>query len=471
MASAGQKRIIQFTGFKKREKKALLKWLFKLDCVFIDNKKYRNCTHLIAKKLCKSEKFLAACSAGKWILTKEYVINSAESGRWLDETTYEWGYEIEKGTHYSPQMQSAPKRWREELTRSGAPGAFHRWKVVLPVKEGDKQMASIRRVLQAGKAAICSSQNAEHNITHIFVNNKIFPMQSKKCLSEDHYYPVQYLGHYIFENETQNTNDIRMDHFPAAQEGDKIMSNMQLAEMKNAVIKHMYFGAAVKHRFAQKDQLNKCGPEVKNTDPSRGTWYILEGLVEEYLFPDVITELAASQKYSTPPVQLIQSLLRYVLLGNTDALFYAKLHHVLYLVLQHDPPWKSPSMLKYYLELLQCPVCKKGTWSLIEMLVRSCLYCKTICHAVPVSGGGGEQRIVHKRLLKFFFELVKSEVEYLTKSLVEGTSSQHQQVRPQTVLLKTFWLGSETSVLFTKNINILADWVILSHRELNRKND
>jgi len=38
MASGGQKRIIQLTGFEKREKKALLKWLFKLDCVFLDNK-------------------------------------------------------------------------------------------------------------------------------------------------------------------------------------------------------------------------------------------------------------------------------------------------------------------------------------------------------------------------------------------------------------------------------------------------
>ncbi|NXL11660.1 SLF1 protein, partial [Mesembrinibis cayennensis] len=199
MAGGSQKRIIQLTGFKKQEKKALLEWLLKLDCFFLDNKKYRNCTHLIAKKPCKSEKFLAACAAGKWILTKEYIINSAESGRWLDETTYEWGYEIEKDTHYSPQMQSAPKRWREELTHSSAPGAFHRWKVVLLVKEGDKQMASIRRVLQAGKATICSSQNAEHNITHIFINNKIFPMQNKKYLSEARCYPLQYLGDYLFE--------------------------------------------------------------------------------------------------------------------------------------------------------------------------------------------------------------------------------------------------------------------------------
>ncbi|NXP14876.1 SLF1 protein, partial [Thinocorus orbignyianus] len=210
MPSGSQKRIVQFTGFKKREKAALLEWLFKLDCVFLHDKKYRNCTHLIAKKLCKSEKFLAACAAGKWILTKEYIINSAESGRWLDETTYEWGYEIEKDTHYSAQRQSAPKRWREELARSSAPGAFYGWKVLLPAKEGGKRVASIRRVLQAGKATICSSRKPECDITHVFILNKFCPIRDKKCLSEARYYRVQYLGDYLFENEMQNTEDTQM---------------------------------------------------------------------------------------------------------------------------------------------------------------------------------------------------------------------------------------------------------------------
>ncbi|NWX99866.1 SLF1 protein, partial [Nothoprocta ornata] len=159
--------------------------------------KYRHCTHLIAKQLCKSEKFLAACAAGKWILTKEYIINSAESGRWLDETTYEWGYKIEKDTHYSPQMQSAPKRWREELTHTRAPGAFHRWKVVLLVKEGDKRRDPIKRVLEAGKATVCSSQNAGRDITHIFIDNESF--SKEKHLFKAQYYPVQYLGDYLFE--------------------------------------------------------------------------------------------------------------------------------------------------------------------------------------------------------------------------------------------------------------------------------
>lgn len=65
-----------------------------------------------------------------------------------------------------------------------------------------------------------------------------------------------------------------------------------------------------------------------------------------------------------------QCYLLVLLQENIDAVFCAKLHHVLDLILQHDPPWKSTSMLGYYLDLLQCPICKKGTWNLIEMLVR-----------------------------------------------------------------------------------------------------
>uniref|UniRef100_A0A8C2TR04 SMC5-SMC6 complex localization factor 1 n=1 Tax=Coturnix japonica TaxID=93934 RepID=A0A8C2TR04_COTJA len=469
VASGGWKRRIQFTGFREKEKKALREMLLRLDCVF----KYSNCTHLIAKKLCKSEKFLAACAAGKWILTKEYIINSAESGRWLDETTYEWGYKIEKDTHYSPQMQSAPKRWRKELKNSGAPGAFYRWKVILDVKEGYEGVAPIRRVLEAGKATVCSSQNVESDVTHVFVLNKFFPVQKEKCLYEAQYYPLQYVGDYLLEKDIQNTEVTQINGCLPAQETDQNKSNMQLIEMKNAVIRHMYFVEVICKYIYYSVILftNISLSQVKNTNLSEGRLYIFEELIEEHLLSEVIIELAVGQKYSLPPVPLFHSLLECVLLENTDAVFCAKVCHVLYLVLQHDPPWKSTSMLGYYLDLLQCPVCKKGTWNLIEMLVRSCLYYKNICHAVPVSGKADEQRTVHKMLLKFFFDLVKAEVKFLTKSLVEGTNSQHQQVMPQMVLLKTFWLGSETSVLFTKHINILVDWVILSYRELERKND
>ncbi|XP_006275656.2 SMC5-SMC6 complex localization factor protein 1 [Alligator mississippiensis] len=472
MAGWAYKRKIQLTGFKGQEKEELIDLLLRLDCVLIDSKKYRNCTHLIAKRLCKSEKFLAACAGGKWILTKDYIINSAESGRWLDETTYEWGYKLEKGPHFSPQMQSAPKRWREELLRSGAPGAFHRWKVVLIVKEGDKRRDSITRVLEAGKATIYQSQNAEREITHLFIDNKRFTTEREKHLFEAPYYSVQYLGDYLLESEIQNfVEDSHVNTCLAEQEARDTESDIHLVEMKHALIKHMYFAQKMKQKSTQIDQLNGCSTEVKNNDLSRGTFCILEGLVEGHFFPDVIGELSAAQKYSIPPVQHLHSLLEQMLQGNTDAVFSAKFFHILYILLQLDPPWKSPSMLRYYLELLQCPICMKGTWSLLEMLVRSCLYCENFCHGVSGSEKVNEERMVHKTLLKFFFNLVKAEVEALIKSLFEEMNSQQLQVMPQTVLLKTFWLESETSLLFTKRINILVDWVIHCQREKYRTND
>ena len=49
-------------------------------------------------------------------------------------------------------MQSAPKRWREELKRTGAPGAFHRWKVVLLVRADKRSDSLIRWDLIKAKA-------------------------------------------------------------------------------------------------------------------------------------------------------------------------------------------------------------------------------------------------------------------------------------------------------------------------------
>eukprot|EP01041_Mallomonas_annulata_P007281 gene7281-14847_t len=49
------------------------------------------CTHLIMWKPKRSEKFLCACAAGKWILHGNYLTDSATHGEFLDESKYEWG--------------------------------------------------------------------------------------------------------------------------------------------------------------------------------------------------------------------------------------------------------------------------------------------------------------------------------------------------------------------------------------------
>lgn len=60
MANGGQKRIIQLTGFKKKEKAALFQCLFRLDCVVLDNKvtftKVPDVMVTVERKKCKHSK-------------------------------------------------------------------------------------------------------------------------------------------------------------------------------------------------------------------------------------------------------------------------------------------------------------------------------------------------------------------------------------------------------------------------------
>ncbi|XP_039191628.1 SMC5-SMC6 complex localization factor protein 1 isoform X2 [Crotalus tigris] len=468
MEGVVEKPQIQLTGFKYEEKEILIQLLLKLDCVFL-NSEYKNCTHLIAKRPCKSEKFLAACAAGKWVLTKDYIINSAESGRWLDETTYEWGYKIKNDSLYSPQMQSAPKRWREKLSHSGATGAFHRWNVVLLIISRDKREDSLIRVLKAGKANIYATLSTPKDITHVLTNNTILNQGKLKHLFGAPCYPIRYLGTYLLENEIKsNVEEYQKKNVKYEQKSRGTMVDTQFDEIKNALIKHIYYQQAVLSKYTQMGEKMECNKELENASCSRKN-KILEELVDDNFFPIAVTEFF-SGKDCIPPAKLIHSLLEHILQGNSDPTLSVQFFHMMYTLLERNPPWKSPSTLRYYLEILQCPVCKNGTWSLMDMLVRSCLYHNNICHSVMDPKTTNTDRTFHKKLLTFVMNLFDAEVLALTRRLYEESDSHKPLAMPQTVLLNTFWLKND-SVLFNKQINILIDWVIYSYREKYRTID
>ncbi|KAJ6669766.1 hypothetical protein lerEdw1_000315 [Lerista edwardsae] len=268
------------------------------------------------------------------------------------------------------------------------------------------------------------------------------------------------------KNEISDSGKCLENHLEPQQEARE-MSDMNLGEVRNNLIKHMYFQQVLLSKYTQVDQMTEFRKEVKNTSGRINK--VLEELIDDRLLPIAITEFL-SGKDLIPPIKFLHSLLEHILQGDADPALPVQFLQVMYAVLQHDPPWKSTSMLRYYLEVLQCPVCKKGLWPLIEMLVRSCLCYSSICHSVPASENIIEKRTFHKRLLTFILNLLNAEVLALTRSLCEAVDSPVQQVMPQTVLQKTFWTESE-SVFFTKQINILVDWVIRSYREKYKKND
>ncbi|XP_058387876.1 SMC5-SMC6 complex localization factor protein 1 [Diceros bicornis minor] len=562
MEDDAPKHIIQMTGFKMEEKEALGKLLLKLDCTFIKSEKYKNCTHLIAERLCKSEKFLAACAAGKWVLTKDYIIHSAKSGRWLDETTYEWGYKIEKDSHYSPQMQSAPKRWREELKRTGAPGAFHRWKVVLLVR-ADKRSDSLVRVLEAGKANVILPKNSPSGITHVIASNARIKAEQEKDNFKAPFYPIQYLGDFLLEKEMQNhdedvnvssiwtehhqkeefrdsskdfkfikmrnalgrhtygnqkdikkkdedilrsytlrkkckkekegvsgkdvkhdkiksslrkqiyrdqkevKNSVFADHAKESKTKD-IGTDVDIIEIKNALRKHIYRAQAIRYSCIRIEKQSVYSAEVKNAGFPRGVLNLIESLIEGQFFKEAIEELSSLQAHYIPPVCLLHALLENVLQDNIDT-FPGRYFHILSALLHLHPPWKSPAMSRYYLELFQCPTCMKGAWSLIEVLIRSCLFNEGFCHQISENIIGS--KVLHLALLRFFFNLVESEVRHLSQKLYDWSDSQSLKITGKAVVFEIFWSGSETSGLLTKPLNMLLEWTIYSHKEKCKSND
>ncbi|XP_063468362.1 SMC5-SMC6 complex localization factor protein 1 isoform X7 [Symphalangus syndactylus] len=560
MEDGTPKHIIQMTGFKMEEKEALVKLLLKLDCTFIKSEKYKNCTHLIAERLCKSEKFLAACAAGKWILTKDYIIHSAKSGRWLDETTYEWGYKIEKDSCYSPQMQSAPKRWREELKRTGAPGAFHRWKVVLLVRT-DKRSDSLIRVLEAGKANVILPRSSPSGITHVIASNARIKDEKEKDNFKAPFYPIQYLGDFLLEKEIQNdedsqTNSVWTEHgneeknkdlrkdagflemkgalretmyrtqkemqnhdedvnagsiltqhhqkekFSGSSkdlkfvkmrntfgrhiyENQKEMKNsifaeyakeskamaiktdVDVVEIKNTLRKHIYRAQAVRYNCIRIDKQPVYNVEVKNAEFPRGVLNLIESLIEGQFFKEAIEELCTLQAHYIPPVCVLHALLENILQDNIDT-FSGRYFHILSALLHLHPPWKSPAMSRYYLELFQCPTCMKGAWSLVEVLIRSCLFNESFCHRISENI---DSKVLHLMLLKFFFNLIESEVQHLSQKLYDWSDSQNLKITGKAMLLEIFWSGSETSGLLTKPVNRLLEWTIYSHKEKCKSND
>ncbi|XP_036598121.1 SMC5-SMC6 complex localization factor protein 1 [Trichosurus vulpecula] len=473
MEKSTQKPVIQITGFRGKEKEDLTKLLLKLDCTFIKGKQYRNCTHLIAKRACKSEKYLAACAAGKWVLTKDYIINSAESGRWLDETTYEWGYKIEKDSHYSPQMQSAPKRWRKELTSTGAPGAFHRWKVVLLVKEGSEGRDCLTRVLNAGKAQVFLPNNSPSGITHVISVDTNLSAEKAKYPFETPHYPVEYIVDFLFfKKEFQNDGDVQRNSLltkrSKGQKATNSRTDCEVANLKKALRKHICRVEAMKYNCMESTKSTGYSIEVKNAELPRTLCNIIEFLIEGQFFTEALAELVFLQSQYIPPVRLLHVLLRNMLQDDIKTLI-DQYFRVLSILLHLHPPWKSPAMLSYYLKFFQCPNCMKGTWPFVEVLIRSCLFSESFCHPLPQ--GVVVSKKLKAALLTFFFKLMKSEVQHLNHKLYEEADSQSLKVPEQAFLLETFWSGNETSVFFTKPITMLLDWTIYSQKQKFRSND
>lgn len=57
--------------------------------------------------------------------------------------------------------------------------------------------------------------------------------------------------------------------------------------------------------------------------------------------------------------------------GNATFMFQKNLKGLMFNLLLTNPPWLGPNAVKqYFMQVLQCPVCKTGLWPFLETAIR-----------------------------------------------------------------------------------------------------
>ncbi|TDH64999.1 uncharacterized protein CCR75_006055 [Bremia lactucae] len=122
-----------------------------------------NCTHIICSELKRTEKFVAGCAAGKWILKPSYLEASSVAGIFLDEIDFEWG--CQKSDCQNIDTRIWPEvcgYWRKKRA-SGHPGAFSNWRFLVHAKCVPPRDMCERIILAGGGSVIPLTKSVDFN--------------------------------------------------------------------------------------------------------------------------------------------------------------------------------------------------------------------------------------------------------------------------------------------------------------------
>ncbi|XP_014783671.1 SMC5-SMC6 complex localization factor protein 1 [Octopus bimaculoides] len=173
----------------------------------------RKCTHLVCKRLSCSEEFLIGCARGVWILTPDFIYDSAKNGMWVQEYNYEWGpHQAEPRDSNQMHMCEAPSRWRK-LIQQNKGLAFNNWKVAVLVKSNRRRII-YQRILSYGgatlymiKLPIKNSGDVADRVNYVFVDSRhwdhVKPLRktSINCLH------VTYIRDYLIDDSLPDTSN------------------------------------------------------------------------------------------------------------------------------------------------------------------------------------------------------------------------------------------------------------------------
>lgn len=448
------------SGFRNTSlKRHLLQGIKQLGGVYMGGSVYKEAiTHLIVEKALPSEKFLAACAGGKWIVTPEFVLDSVKRMAWLPEASYEINL-----TAQTPETPNPLKTWRERVVNGTVSGAFQDWVVLIDIDEPTRRSVFVR-ILKAGNAVVFTDWPNSYAVTHVLAKNT-----SKEGAVQGaiHYYSVSYIAKHLFGNICSELNwSCNLKYFVAEEscktaaqtaavtdESTDVVSDSSHKELEDTLKEYIIIMEQRKKKLLTVPQFHSYYTPVLPEQTPAVDFSNVRSLVECSFFPQALEEIMGSLHPGVmPPAPLLQELMRHALHGNAKPLYLSTFITVLHSILRNNQTWGCPGNTKYFLKVLQCPECKNGLWSLLETSLRVCLASEPTCHSLP-SPPSTEMFRLHCNLQEFFLRLFQLELHAASSGRSPGSSR-------ASVLYSTFWSMWEKSTLNSRAVQQLSRLLI-----------
>ncbi|XP_061117005.1 SMC5-SMC6 complex localization factor protein 1 isoform X2 [Conger conger] len=439
------KHVFQISGIKNvQTKEKLLRGIHRLGGKYIGGSRYKEgTTHLIVSRPSPSEKFLAACAGGIWVVRPEYVQDSRRARAWLPEEPYE--LDLASG---SPGATNPIRAWRQRVGSGSVRGAFQDWSVLLLVEDAQHR-ATFQRILTSGKASVyCSTAPSNRHVTHVLASRtlKCFTSHNAPCYSLDH------IAQHLFGSLWSKTGFTESLDVSLTDTSTELEANdLLFASLENQLRDHLSNLERVKRKLVSTDFVHvttaEPRPQTVTADFSN-----VSSLIECGLFTEALEELqGALYPGQLPPALVLESLMQHALHGEAKPYFYSTFRAVLHNILRKNPPWGSPTVVKYFLGCLQCPQCKGGPRVLLELSVRFCMSSGPTCHSLP--GPASPERVqFHIELQGFLLRLFQVELQAAGTGKPGGPRCG--------VLQGSFWSVWDRGSLCTRALQGLAELLI-----------
>ncbi|XP_026787080.3 SMC5-SMC6 complex localization factor protein 1 [Pangasianodon hypophthalmus] len=462
----GNEYVFQMSGLKDLQQKAeLLRAIRKLQGHYIGGSVYKEAmTHLIITQPLASEKFLAACAGGKWIVTPQFVLDSVKHKAWLPEASYELNLTANvKATVIANPLQ----KWREKVARGIASGAFQDWVVYLEIEDHVRR-AMFERILKAGKAVLCTDKcTATQTITHVLTKDG--SKTSRKLTAP--YFSISYIAEHLFGavcsglNWSINLNKLSqqascvqpevMECSPITVEDEPmdVTDNSFLLKLEETLKDYITRMEVQKRKLLKVPGFYNYYTPVFPTQVTVVDFSNVQSLVECGLFPQALEEVQGCLHPGVlPPVSVLHVCMQHALHGEAEPYFLSMFSIVLNDILCNNPTWSFPASVKYFLQILQCPQCATGVWPLLQTSVRFCLGSTATCHPLP-SPASTELLHFHGNLQAFILRLFQLEL-HATASARRAAGSRGS------VLYSMFWNVWEKTTLSSRALQQLAELLV-----------